>query len=101
MLKHNKPDMRGKVRHLLTVATPTAPASTSAQRSLSITQSIPTFYPFSSITGIPPPPQQIGITFYSTSALIASISTILFGYGEATTMRYPLPESSLTVYPCF
>ena len=68
--------------------------------SLSITAATPCNDPSSfSITGIPPPPTVITIVPLSTKFLTVSSSTIFFGWGEATTLLYPLPASSTKVNP--
>ena len=74
-------------------------ANVALAKSLSITALAPLKWFPSLITGIPPPPQAITTLPESAKLLIVSISTILFGFGEATTLLYPLPASSTTLIP--
>ena len=76
-------------------------ANFSAAKSLSTTASTP-FKVFKTLvrtTGIPPPPTAITIAPDSTSVTISRLSTISTGAGEATTRRYPRPESSAISQP--
>src|SRR5574341_120053 len=56
-------------------------------------------FPFSSITGIPPPPEQMTIKPALINASTASRSTSAFGSGDGTTRRQPRPASSTTDHP--
>ena len=49
------------------------------------------------MVGIPPPPPTITIEPNSTFFLIDSIPRKSIGLGEGTTLRYPLPASSIIV----
>ena len=53
----------------------------------------------SATTGMPPPPTAMTTTPASMSWRITSISTMRFGWGEATTRRQPRPASSSTSQP--
>ena len=67
-----------------------------------MTASTPDNRPSSSCTtGIPPPPAATTICPLSMSARIVLISLIPTGFGDATTLRHPRPESSLKVAPVF
>ena len=63
--------------------------------SLSITDATPSYPSSDSTTGIPPPPTVTVTKPASVSFSTTSNSTILTGFGEGTTLRHPLPASSL------
>ena len=75
-------------------------ASRPEARSLSITASTPTRYPFSlRTTGIPPPPQATTTYPPRTRQFICSNSRISRGAGDGTTRRQPPPGSSAMLQP--
>src|SRR2546430_11707259 len=81
---------------------PIARARAAAARSLSITASTPTSFPFRRTTGMPPPPAAMTSrpSPSATSRRISSASTTSTGRGDGTTRRQP-PRWSYTIFQPF
>jgi hypothetical protein len=90
---------RGTSVRISSTEASTSRARIAAARSLSTTPSTPTSRGPSSITGTPPPPEAITITPSATSRRITGVSTMEYGAGEGTTLRYPPCGSGFIAHP--
>ncbi len=85
---------------IIKTAAPSFVASIPDAWSLSITAFTPlNLLSLSTTTGMPPPPTAITVKPEFTRFLMASISIMLFGIGEGTTLLYPLPASMFITQP--